>query len=196
MICPLTGPLDNSNCPSFGMRSCITPLPSISSNILSVIPHNGTTTLLPRRRKGPHNLHYTKNTGKCGPTPKECQTLILAPCVSLFTSTGAICGRYNFDKYNISPKTLLFVMANCVCAYKYFLLNAVYRELSYLNWISSRMKCWISSRMKHLHLHKFYHIWSWSVGKMYSKPIFYHAYVLIIIHIYLLAAYVTHGWPI
>ena len=49
-----------------------------------VSPH----PLLPHRGQGPHNLHYTNNSGKYVPTLRGCQKpqpFPLAPCTSPFT---------------------------------------------------------------------------------------------------------------
>ena len=48
---------------------------------------------------------YINNSDKYGPTLGGCQnppTFPLVPCVSLQTSNGVICGKYNFGNYNIS----------------------------------------------------------------------------------------------
>ena len=101
VIHPLTRTLASTNCPTFEMRSCITPLPQSQVTPIQLCPTMGSNP--------PH--HRERGLTACiAPTTLVSMVLhkgmpILAPCVSLHTSIGAICGKYNFGKYNIFPQT-------------------------------------------------------------------------------------------
>ena len=95
-----TGTLANTSCPTYGMSSCSTLLPSPPSqlHLSSCPPHNRPTPPSTTQGAGSYTAcNYTNNTGKCGPPPGGAKPP-LAPCATLCISICAICGNYNFGK--------------------------------------------------------------------------------------------------
>ena len=157
MIHPLTGTLANSNCPTFEMRSCQTPLSSIWSNIFSVAPHSGPTPLSATKGTVAIQLVLYQQLWKVWSYIRVVPGAPLAPYVSLHTSVDAICG-----KCNIFPQTwwshVLLAWWKLVCAYRYFLVDTIHKVFSYLYYISSRMRNLQLKSHRNLLMH--YSVWN------------------------------------
>ena len=61
MIHSLMGTLAGSNCPTFGIRSCMTPLSFISSHTFAAAPYNGHTPSKPKVGRG-HTAYFTSTS--------------------------------------------------------------------------------------------------------------------------------------
>ena len=86
------------------MRSCSTPLPSISSNTLQFTHHHNRPTPPPATQVVVDYTACTTTTALASmvlhlgmPNPP------LTPCVTLYTPIAAIHGKYYIGKYNIFP---------------------------------------------------------------------------------------------